>query len=124
VAVAAVALGAEVVEKHLTLSRDDGGPDAAFSMEPDEFAQMSIACRQAYAAIGTVHYGPTESEKPSMALRRSLWWAEDLRAGTVIERKHIKIARPWGELAPARLDDVIGMVLGDDINVGTPVLEP
>ncbi len=70
VAVAATALGATVIEKHLTLSRADGGPDAAFSMEPHEFAQMVIECRRAAAAIGTVQYGPTPGEAASMLLRR------------------------------------------------------
>lgn len=70
VAVAATALGASVIEKHLTLSRADGGPDAAFSMEPHEFAQMVTECRRAAAAIGEVRYGPTESEASSLPLRR------------------------------------------------------
>ena len=70
VAVAAAALGATVIEKHLTLLRADGGPDAAFSMEPDEFKAMATACRQATAAIGPVRYGPTESEKPMLEIRR------------------------------------------------------
>jgi pseudaminic acid synthase len=71
VAVAAAALGADVIEKHLTLSRADGGPDAAFSMEPTEFAQMVTECRRAAAAVGEVRYGPTESEKPHLNLRRA-----------------------------------------------------
>ena len=70
VAVAAVALGASMVEKHLTLRRSDGGPDAAFSMEPEEFAQLVVECRRAAAAIGTVTYGPTKSEAASLPLRR------------------------------------------------------
>lgn len=70
VAVAATALGAEVIEKHLTLRRSDGGPDAAFSMEPEEFAQMVVECRRAAAAVGEVRYGPSLSETPSLALRR------------------------------------------------------
>jgi sialic acid synthase SpsE len=70
VAVAAAALGAAVIEKHLTLSRDDGGPDAAFSMEPDEFTQMVTECRRAAAAIGEARYGPTPSEASSLELRR------------------------------------------------------
>lgn len=71
VAVAAAALGATVIEKHLTLLRADGGPDAAFSMEPDEFSSMVKACRQAAAAIGTVRYGPSESEMPMLEVRRA-----------------------------------------------------
>lgn len=70
VAIAATALGAAMIEKHLTLARADGGPDAAFSMEPHEFAQMVTECRRAAAAIGDARYGPTESEKPQLALRR------------------------------------------------------
>lgn len=71
VAVAAVALGASMIEKHLTLRRSEGGPDAAFSMEPEEFRQMVTECRRAEQAIGTVRYGPLEAEAPSMELRRS-----------------------------------------------------
>lgn len=70
VAVAAVTLGATMIEKHLTLSRADGGPDAAFSSEPHEFAAMVVACREAAAALGEVRYGPTESEMSSLPLRR------------------------------------------------------
>lgn len=70
VPVAAVALGATMIEKHLTLSRADGGPDAAFSLEPLEFAEMVRACRDAEAALGKVHYGPTAAEASSVALRR------------------------------------------------------
>lgn len=70
VAVAAAALGASVIEKHLTIRRADGGPDAAFSMEPDEFERMISTCRRAAAAIGTVQYGPTPGEAASMLLRR------------------------------------------------------
>jgi N-acetylneuraminate synthase len=70
VAVAAAALGATVIEKHLTLLRADGGPDAAFSMEPDEFKAMVTACRHAAAAIGTVRYGPTAAELPMLEIRR------------------------------------------------------
>jgi N-acetylneuraminate synthase len=70
VAVAAATLGAAMIEKHLTLSRADGGPDAAFSMEPAEFAQMVTECRRAAESIGEVRYGPTKSEKPQLGLRR------------------------------------------------------
>lgn len=68
-AIVATALGADMIEKHLTLCRSDGGPDAAFSSEPHEFAQMVIACTQASKALGEVHYGPTESEAPQLPLR-------------------------------------------------------
>lgn len=71
VAVAAAALGATMIEKHLTLRRSDGGPDASFSMEPEEFTQLVVECRRAACAIGTVKYGPAESEKPQVMLRRA-----------------------------------------------------
>lgn len=92
VAVAAVALGAVMIEKHLTLSRADGGLDASFSMEPHEFKQMVTECRRAAAAIGTPIYGCGPNE--STELRRSLYWAKDIEAGEVITADHLRTARP------------------------------
>jgi N-acetylneuraminate synthase len=94
VAVAAVALGAVMVEKHMTLSRADGGLDASFSMEPHEFKQMVVECRRAASAsaIGTPVYGCGPNE--STELRRSLYWAKDIKAGEVITAEHIRTARP------------------------------
>ncbi len=106
VATAAAALGAEVIEKHLTLSRVDGGPDAAFSMEPYEFAQMVEECRRAAVAPGQPGYGVSASE--GVGLRRSLYFTEDMTAGTVIQRHHVRSARPALGLAPAYLGTIIG----------------
>ena len=121
VAVAAVALGATVVEKHLTLSRSDGGPDSGFSMEPSEFAQLVTECNAAYQAIGTISYGPTESERPSLALRRSLYFSEDVQAGTVLTKKHFRTARPALGLPPMEIDNLIGRVLTKGFAKGAPV---
>lgn len=121
VAVAAVALGATVVEKHLTLKRSDGGPDSGFSMEPHEFAQLVTECNAAYQAIGTISYGPTDSERPSLALRRSLYFSEDVPAGTVLTKKHFRTARPALGLPPMEIDNLIGRVLTKGFAKGAPV---
>ena len=121
VAAAAVALGAVAVEKHLILNRNDGGPDAAFSMVPHEFKQMAEACRQARAAMGEIKYGPTDAEKPSLKLRRSLWWAADLNPGDIIAAEHIKCCRPADGLPPAEIDNVIGGVVIVPVHANTPI---
>jgi pseudaminic acid synthase len=105
---AAVALGARVVERHLTLSRSLGGPDAPFSDEPHEFAAMVRAIRDVEAALGTVHYGPTESEVPMLRYRRSLWVTRDVTPGESLTPDNIAALRPTGGLAPAEWDSVIG----------------
>lgn len=116
VAVAAVALGAVYIEKHLTLSRSDGGPDAGFSMEPDEFAQMVTECRRAAAAIGTVKFGPGPNE--STALRRSLWVVKDTKAGEpLILNQNVRTARPALGLPCDTLLTVAAM----DLRAGTPL---
>jgi sialic acid synthase SpsE len=93
VACAAAALGAVMIEKHLTLSRADGGPDGGFSMEPHEFKQMVVECRRAAAAVGAVHYGPSPGE--STALRRSLWVVKDTAAGQpLMLHDNVETARP------------------------------
>lgn len=96
IAVAATALGAEVVEKHLTISRHDGGPDAAFSLEPDEFSTLVAECRRAAAAInsGITQFGPQPSERAQALLRRSWWCLHELEAGEIVMPEHVRLARP------------------------------
>jgi N-acetylneuraminate synthase len=120
-AVVASALGATVIEKHLTLSRADGGPDAGFSSEPHEFAEMVKACREAHESLGVRHYGPTHHELPTLALRRSLHFTKDLPAGCTLDADHVKSARPAGGLPPARLKHLMGNVLKRNVNAGDPV---
>lgn len=119
VAVAAVALGATMIEKHLTLSRADGGLDAGFSMEPDEFAQMVTECRRAAAAIGTVKYGCGPNE--STALRRSLYFRLAMQAGETITADHLCTARPALGLECDKRSLIVGKRVTRDIAAGTPV---
>lgn len=121
VAVAAAALGATVIEKHLTLLRADGGPDAAFSMEPDEFAQMVTACRQAAQAIGVVRYGPTEAERPQLALRRSVYAMRDIKHGQTITAADMTTARPANGIPPSKMVDWVGATAQCDIRRGEPI---
>lgn len=121
VAIAAAALGAAVIEKHLTLCRADGGPDAAFSMEPDEFAQMVTECRRAVSALGKTRYGPHKSESASVELRRSLWFSKPLQQGEIITREHLKSARPALGLSPSLIEQVIGKRAARNVNHGEPV---
>jgi pseudaminic acid synthase len=119
VAAAAAALGATIIEKHLTLSRADEGPDAGFSMEPDEFAAMVKACRTAAAARGAPHYGCTPSE--STALRRSLYIARDMKAGEMLTADNLRTARPACGLPPAKYQVVLGQTIKQDAMAGAPL---
>jgi len=119
-AVAAVALGATVIEKHFTLRRKDGGVDSAFSMEPEEMKQLVIETERAWQSLGTVRYGPTEAEKPSMKFRRSLYIAEDMKAGDVLTHENLRAIRPGLGLGPKYFETVIGKTLKCDVKRGTP----
>ncbi len=120
-AVAAVALGATIIEKHLTLSRADGGPDAGFSLEPEEFAAMVEAVRQAEAAVGEVTYGSRAGERESRVFRRSLFVVADVRAGERFTASNLRSIRPGHGLSPAFLPQVIGRRAAVDIERGTPL---
>lgn len=121
VAVASVALGATVIEKHFTLSRADGGVDAAFSLEPDEMAQLVRECRAAALAMGEVRYEMAEQEKKSLQFRRSLYIAEDMRAGDVLTEKNLRRIRPGHGLSPKHYDALLGRQVKCDVKRGTPV---
>ncbi len=118
-AVAAVAMGAVIIEKHLTLSRDDGGPDAAFSLEPQEFRALCDDCRDAWSAVGTDSYEIMPSETASKQFRRSLYVVADIKAGEALTSDNIRSIRPGHGLAPKFLDDVLGRRAGQDIARGT-----
>lgn len=120
-AVASIALGAEVIEKHFTLSRAEGGVDAAFSLEPQEMAQLVRECKTAWEALGEVSYGVTEQEKKSLQFRRSLYIVEDMKAGDTITEKNMRSIRPGLGLAPRYYDVVMGKKVRKDIKAGTPV---
>ena len=122
VAVAAVALGATVIEKHFTLARADGGVDSAFSLEPSELESLVSECHHAWAAIGTATYGAgAEAERSSMRFRRSLYFVRDLAAGETIDKDAIRAIRPGHGLPPGQLPDVIGRHVSCAVRRGTPV---
>lgn len=121
VPVAAVALGACVVEKHFTLSRSAGGPDSAFSLEPNEFRIMVDAIRTAESALGTVHYGVSEEEAKSRVFRRSLFVVADVPAGEPFRAHNVRSIRPAYGLHPRYLEQVLGRHAARDIARGTPL---
>ena len=121
VPVAAVALGACIVEKHFTLSREIKGPDSAFSLEPHEFKAMVDAVRIAEQSIGEIHYGPSEAEEKSKVFRRSLFVIKGMLAGEVFTKENIRSIRPGYGLAPKHLPDVLGKKAVTDIRRGTPL---
>ena len=121
VPVAAVALGASIVEKHLTLSRDVAGPDSAFSMEPAEFKAMVDAIRTVEAAVGQIHYGLSDSERSSLAFRRSLFVVRDIVSGEVFTPANVRSIRPGHGMHTRDLPLVLGRRATRDINRGTPL---
>lgn len=120
IAVAAAALGATYIEKHLTLSCADGGPDAGFSMEPQEFAQMVTACREAAAAVQP-RTGPAKGEDAS--LRRSLWITKPMKAGDTFTDQNLRTARPALGLSPSRMESILGKQISQDAEAGIPLTE-
>lgn len=121
VPVAAVALGAVIVEKHVTLRRADGGPDSGFSLEPDELAEMVSQIRVAEQALGAVSYEPTAKEAASRDLRRSLFVVEDVRAGEPFSEANVRSIRPGYGLHTRHLPEVLGRRAVSDIERGTPM---
>jgi N-acetylneuraminate synthase len=119
--VAAVALGASIVEKHFTFSRALPGPDSAFSLEPQEFKAMVEAIRAAEKALGGVAYGPGAAEAKSRAFRRSLFVVSDVKAGERLTEKNIRSIRPANGLHPRYLRAVLGRTAKRDLESGTPV---
>lgn len=120
-AVASVALGATVIEKHFTLSRVEGGVDAAFSLEPAEMAQLVRECRTAALALGAVSYERAEQEQKSLQFRRSLYVVEDMKAGDVFTEKNLRRIRPGMGLSPKYYDIILGKKANCNITRGTAV---
>ncbi len=116
--VAAVALGACVIEKHFTLARSDGGPDAAFSLEPAEFTALTRDCKEAWRALGKVGYDLLGSEQANISFRRSLYVVADVAKGEVLTTAHVRSIRPGFGLAPRHLDEVLGKVAKRDLTRG------
>jgi N-acetylneuraminate synthase len=120
-AVSSVSLGATVIEKHFTLSREDGGVDAAFSLEPEEMRSLVEESKRAWQAQGGIAYGPMEAEKKSMVFRRSLYITQDLKAGDVLTSENLRSFRPGYGLHPKYYDTVLGSSLKYDAQKGTPL---
>ena len=119
IASAAVAIGACVIEKHLCLSRDEGSVDAAFSLEPHEFSEMVENCKKVYSAIGSARFGPIGAEAESLRFRRSLYIAEDIRAGDIFTHENVRSVRPSGGLHVKYLDEIMGATASADYIRGT-----
>jgi pseudaminic acid synthase len=119
VAVASIALGATVIEKHFTLKRADGGVDSAFSMEPAEMKELVEETERAWQSLGKVFVGPTEAERPSIAFRRSLYIVKDLKAGDVLTKENVRAIRPGLGLPPKHLKQLLGMEILRDVKRGT-----
>ncbi len=121
VAMAGVALGACVIEKHFTLSRADGGVDSAFSMEPDEMKLLVDESVKAHRSLGKIHYGPTAKEKKSLRYRRSLFAVASIRKGAKFTTENIRRIRPGHGLAPRYYQTVLGRTAALDIRRGAPI---
>ena len=121
VAISAVASGAAIIEKHVALKRSDGGPDAGFSLEPDEFSEMTRSCRTAWKAIGQPHINRTQSEKKNLIFRRSLYIVKDIKAGEMFSKDNLRSIRPGYGLAPKHLPLVLGRSAARSLTRGTPL---
>lgn len=119
VAVAAVALGAAVIEKHVTLRRADGGPDAAFSLEPAELRELVRGCRNAHLALGTPSYERTASELGNVQFRRSLYVVADMEAGEIFTEQNVRSIRPGYGLPPNQKEEILGCVAAAPLKRGT-----
>jgi len=119
--IAAIAFGGAIIEKHFTLARSDGGPDAAFSLEPDELKALCKNARLAWQALGSVRYEKTESEKGNVQFRRSLYIVEDIKAGDVLEARNLRSIRPGFGLPPEFYDILLGKRVNCDVARGTPM---
>lgn len=120
-AVASVALGASVIEKHFTLCRADGGIDSAFSLEPQEMSLLVAETERAWQALGEISYGVTEKERKSLAFRRSLYVVEDVCAGDVFTEKNVRVIRPGFGLSPKYMEILLGKRSSQDIKRGSPL---
>jgi len=121
-AIASVALGAAIIEKHFTLNRSGGGPDDSFSLEPTEFAALCRDSKTAWASLGRVDYGRKSSEQANVKFRRSLYFVKDLKAGDLITESAVRSVRPGYGAAPKYLDCVLGKKVISDIFANSPVV--
>lgn len=119
--IAAVALGATVIEKHFTLARSDGGVDGSFSLEPQELHSLVVESKRAWESLGHVQYGTGEVEAKSLVFRRSVYVAKDLKTGEVLTSDNIRCVRPGLGLSPKFYEVLIGRHINADVKMGTPM---
>ena len=119
--VAAVALGAVVIEKHFTLARADGGVDSAFSLEPAELRSLVVETERAWLSLGAIQYGPSAAEEPARSRRRSLYVVADLKAGDRLNAQSVRAIRPGLGLAPKYMEQILDRPVNRDIARGTPL---
>lgn len=122
-AATAVALGAQVIEKHFCLSREIKNPDSSFSMEPEEFRAMVDDIRNVEKAMGTVSYGPTEQEKGSLVFRRSIFTVKPIKKGEQFSENNIRVIRPGYGMKPKYYKDIVGKHAAKDLDYGMPLTE-
>jgi len=120
-AVAAVAHGATIIEKHFTLNRADGGVDSSFSLEPKDMELLVTETERAWLSLGKVKYGPSNTEINSLKFRRSLYIAEDMKEDQIFTEKNMRIIRPGLGLSPKYYDTLLGRKVNQDIKKGTPI---
>jgi sialic acid synthase SpsE len=120
-AIASVALGARVIEKHLTISRADGGVDSQFSIEPQELKSLVVESERAFLALGKVYYGIQETEKQSLRFKRSIYLVKDIEQGETYSHENIRVIRPGDGLQPKYLEYIIGKKASQSIKAGTPL---
>lgn len=121
VALAAVALGARIIEKHFTLKRSDGGVDSAFSLEPPELQSLVTEAERAWQSLGCVRYGILKTEEKSKRFKRSIYVVKDVKAGQVLSRKNLRVIRPGDGLEPKFFNVVVGKKFKRNIKTGTPL---
>jgi N-acetylneuraminate synthase len=120
-AITSVALGASIIEKHVTLDRNGGGPDDSFSLESEGLKELCTGAKTAWESLGKVNYGQKSSEQANVKFRRSLYFSKDLEKGGTITEKHIKSIRPGYGVAPKYMKNVIGSIVIKDVKKGSPV---
>jgi sialic acid synthase SpsE len=120
-AIASIALGATVIEKHFTLSRADGGVDSSFSIEPEEMKSLVIESERAYLALGEIKYGIQASENASLRFKRSVYAVQDIAQGEKFTAENIRVIRPGDGLQPKYYERVIGKICSSSIKRGTPL---
>lgn len=120
-AIASVVLGARVIEKHFTLSREDGGVDSAFSIEPDELRNLVIESERAFLALGNIQYGVQDAEKKNLIFKRSLYVVKDIKVGDIFSSSNLRVIRPGNGLQSKYYEMIIGRIASKDIKSGTPL---